>query len=179
MANCHPEASVSVTTAGMISTILGVSLMVSSTRAGTDMLPMIGPRIRPRKRSMIVQAAPPATWKNSSGHSLLTAIATISRTIKTAEIAKPTRGTISKSGLAAAGRGLWRRGGGAVVASSVIVSVNPESAGARITTPELRNLVGWWRAVWCFRRARGSRRGRRADSSWTGQSCPSRLRTAR
>jgi len=63
----------------MMITILGISLVVNSTRAGGDMLPMIGPRTRPRNRSMIVQAAPPATWKNSTGHSLFEAMPAISR----------------------------------------------------------------------------------------------------
>src|ERR1700761_9480889 len=86
----------------MISTILGISLGVNSTRAGTDILPMIGPRTRPRKRSMMVQAAPPATWKNSSGHSLLEAMAAISPAMMTPTIGSPLSGTISKSGRAAA-----------------------------------------------------------------------------
>ena len=44
-----------------ITTIFGINLVVNSIRAGIDIFPMIGPRISPRNRSMIVQAAPPAT----------------------------------------------------------------------------------------------------------------------
>ena len=80
--SCQPAASVIVTTVGMISTIFGISLVVNSTRAGTDSRPMIGPSTNPRKRSMIVQAAPPATWRNSSGHSLSAAIAAITSTAR-------------------------------------------------------------------------------------------------
>ena len=46
---------------------------------------------------MIVQAAPPATWKNSSGQSLLAAMAAISSPMITATIGSPLSGTISKS----------------------------------------------------------------------------------
>jgi hypothetical protein len=94
VASCHPDARVIVTTAGMMSRILGISLVVISIRAGIDKRPRIGPRMRPRKRSMIVQAAPPATWKNSSGQSLLTAMAAISRPMIGAMMTSPRRGTI-------------------------------------------------------------------------------------
>ncbi len=80
-----------------MTTIFGISLVVNSIRAGIDIEPMIGPRTRPRNRSMIVQAAPPATWKKVSGHSELTAMAMISRTITTPDMARPTRGTMSNS----------------------------------------------------------------------------------
>ena len=78
MPSCHPAASVTVTTVGMISTIFGISRVVSSIRAGIDSRPMIGPSTNPRNRSMIVHAAPPATCRNSSGHSLLAAMPAIS-----------------------------------------------------------------------------------------------------
>ena len=90
--SCQPAASVAVTTVGMISTIFGISRVVNSTRAGIDIRPMIGPSTRPRNRSMIVQAAPPATWKNISGHSLLDAIATISSTATIATSTSPRAG---------------------------------------------------------------------------------------
>ena len=64
-----------VTTIGMMMTIFGISRVVNSIRAGIDIEPMIGPSTRPRKRSMIVQAAPPATWRKSSGQSRSAAIA--------------------------------------------------------------------------------------------------------
>ena len=63
-ASCQPAASVIVTTVGMITTIFGISLVVNSIRAGIDIEPMIGPSTKPRNRSRIVHAAPPATWKN-------------------------------------------------------------------------------------------------------------------
>src|ERR1700739_1091669 len=87
----------------MISPILGISLVVTSPRAGIDIRPMMGPRTRPRNRSMIVQAAPPATWKNSSGHRLLTAMARRTPGITIATRIRPFLGTISKSGLGTAG----------------------------------------------------------------------------
>ena len=95
----------------MISSIFGISRVVNSIRAGTDIRPMIGPSTSPRKRSMIVHAAPNATWKNVSGQSLLTAIATIRATSTIATSTRPARGTIWKSGTAT-------RGGGAVASAS-------------------------------------------------------------
>ena len=114
--SCQPAASVAVTTVGMISTIFGIRRVVNSIRAGIDMLPMIGPRTSPRNRSTIVHAAPPATWKNSSGHSLLDSIAAISSTATTATTTSPRRGTISKSGRSSAA-------GGACSASIAVVGI--------------------------------------------------------
>ena len=112
-----------MTTVGMIRTIFGISFVVNSIRAGIDIRPMMGPRTRPRKRSMIVQAAPPATWRNSSGHSLLAAMATISITIATADSTSPFRGTISKSsgagGPAATAAGGAPSGGSGAVVSTI------------------------------------------------------------
>jgi hypothetical protein len=87
----------------MISTILGISRVVNSTRAGIDMRPMIGPRTNPRNRSMIVQAAPPTTCRNVSGHSSSTAMPTIRSTSTNATIGRPARGTIWNSGRSIAG----------------------------------------------------------------------------
>src|SRR6202012_676325 len=87
----------------MIRTIFGISLVVISIRAGTASLPRIGPRTKPRKRSMIVQAAPKATWKKVSGQSSLTAIATTRATKTIATGINPRRGTISKSGISIGG----------------------------------------------------------------------------
>ena len=103
VASCQPAASVSVTTVGMISTIFGISRVVNSTRAGIDMLPMIGPSTRPRKRSITVHAAPPATCRNSSGQSLLTAIADDQRDERDRDDRQALRGTISKSRRSAGG----------------------------------------------------------------------------
>src|SRR5262249_13823688 len=83
----------------MITTIFGINRVVNWIRAGTGICPMIGPRTRPRNRSMIVQPAPNATWKKVSGHNVLTAIATIRPISTTAAIASPARGTIWKSGI--------------------------------------------------------------------------------
>ena len=72
---------------------------------------------------MIVHAAPPATWKNVSGHSLLDSIATISSTATIATSTSPRRGTISKSGRStdAGGAGsAWIAGAG--IAVSVIAA---------------------------------------------------------
>src|SRR4051812_41424977 len=85
----------------MISTSFGISRVVSSTRAGIDIRPMIGPSTSPRKRSMIVHAAPKTTWRNSSGQNRFHAIAATSTTKTAATIGRPLSGTISKSGRAA------------------------------------------------------------------------------
>src|ERR1700712_3047435 len=109
--SCQPAARVIVTTVGMISTIFGISLVVNSTRAGIDRRPMIGPSTSPRKRSMIVQAEPNTTCMNSIGHSLSTAIATISTMNAIATSTSPRFGTISKSGRSiGGGASAWAAG---------------------------------------------------------------------
>src|ERR1700751_124033 len=87
----------------MIRTIFGISRVVISIRAGTESLLRIGPRTKPRKRSMIVQAAPNATWKKVSGQSSLTAIATTRAAKTIATGISPRRGTISESGISIGG----------------------------------------------------------------------------
>src|SRR4051794_18760980 len=103
MPSCHPAASVSVTTVGMIRTIFGMRRVVISMRAGIERLPRIGPRTRPRNRSMIVHAAPPATCRNSTGHSLSDAIAQMRKANAIATTTRPFRGTISKSSASGCG----------------------------------------------------------------------------
>ena len=113
----------------MISTILGIKRVVNSIRAGIDMRPMIGPSTRPRNRSMIVQAAPPATCRNSSGHRVLTSIATTSPTIAIATNTRPLRGTIWKS--SGAGGPETSAGGAPTGAGAVISAIG----GNRIESP--------------------------------------------
>src|SRR6185312_16058834 len=119
----------------MIRTILGISLVVNSIRAGTDILPMIGPRTRPRNRSMIVHAAPPATWQNVSGHSLLDAIAAMSSAMMTATIGSPLSGTISKSSGPAGGAC-----SASAAAGGAVISVMRASYGSGATSYQALQL---------------------------------------
>src|SRR5206468_10646450 len=93
--------------------ISGTSRVESATRAGIGSRPKIGPRMSPRKRSMIVHAEPKTTWKNSSGQKRFATIATTSAAKTTATIGSPRRGTISKSRAGAAA-------GGAATATSAM-----------------------------------------------------------
>ena len=79
---------------------------------------------------MIVHAAPPATWKNVSGHSLLDSIATISSTATTATSTSPrARHDLEVGPLD------WRRVAGSAwtAGAGITVSVMPESY--RVATP--------------------------------------------
>jgi hypothetical protein len=93
-ASWKPEPSVIVTSVGMISSIFGITRLENSTRAGIDIVPMIGPSTRPKNRSMPVHRPPPTTWKKSSAHWLLVAIATISPDHHDATTGSPPAGTI-------------------------------------------------------------------------------------
>ena len=104
--SCHPATSVAVTIAGISTTIFGMNLVVNSMRAGTERLPRIGPMTNPRNRSMTVHPAPNTTCMNSSDQSPPVATTTISATRITPASTRPTRGTISKSGIADWGTGV-------------------------------------------------------------------------
>src|SRR5207249_4892099 len=93
-ANWNPAASVTITSVGMSSTIFGMNRLENSTRACTDMRRRIGPMTKPTNRSTLVQSAPPATWKKSSAHSLLLAIAATSAPRTATTIGIPANGTI-------------------------------------------------------------------------------------
>ena len=54
LANCQPPASVAITSVGIKSTIFGINLLENSTRAGMLIRPMMGPMMKPRKRSIAV-----------------------------------------------------------------------------------------------------------------------------
>src|SRR3954454_12952433 len=102
--SCQPDASVHVTSVGMMSRSFGMRRVVSSTRAGIASRPRIGPSTNPRKRSNDVHRPPAATWKNSSAHSRAAAIATTSATSTAPTIGRPRSGTISKSARGGASR---------------------------------------------------------------------------
>src|ERR1700744_1299625 len=108
----------------MIRTIFGISLVVILIRAGTAILPRIGPSTKPRKRSMIVQAAPKATWKKVSGQSSLTAIATTRAAKTIATGMSPRRGTIWKAGVSIGGPGGGPGGGAGVVWAGVAIDAS-------------------------------------------------------
>src|SRR4051812_30859925 len=110
----------------MISRSFGISLVVSSTRAGIARRPRIGPSTNPRNRSNEVHRPPAATWKNSSAKSLFAAIAATSATRTTPTIGSPLSGTISKSG----------RGGAS--SSAVGASRATSAMGASIDPPPPR-----------------------------------------
>src|SRR3954471_12688768 len=121
--SCQPDASVHVTSVGMMSNSFGMRRVVSSTRAGIPRRPRIGPRTKPRKRSNEVHRPPAATWKNSSAHSLFATIAATSATRTTATTGRPRSGTTWKSG----------RGGAATAAAGA--SSATSAMGARINRP--------------------------------------------
>ena len=66
----------------------------NSMRAGIDIPPMIGPTMRPTKRSIAVQSPPPTTWKKSSAQSLLLGDRDDQADQHAATIGIPLRGTI-------------------------------------------------------------------------------------
>ena len=96
-ASCHPAARVQTTTVGMMSSILGMSRVVNSTRAGMDSRPRIGPSTNPRNRSRVVQKVPPTTWKKSTPHFESVAMTTTKPTSTRPTTGKPPSGTIWKS----------------------------------------------------------------------------------
>src|SRR5579875_1388233 len=95
-ASCQPDASVIVTSVGMISSIFGISRRESSMRAGMESWAMIGPRTKPRNRSMPVHRPPPTTWKNSSAHRRLTATAATRLPRASTASGSPASGTIAR-----------------------------------------------------------------------------------
>src|SRR5579875_738037 len=98
LASCQPATRVQVTTVGMMSSILGISRVVTSTRAGIERRPRIGPSTNPRKRSSAVQKPPPTTWKKSTAQLALVPTATANPTRATPTMGRPPRGTMSNSG---------------------------------------------------------------------------------
>src|ERR1035437_2524784 len=119
-----------MTSVGMITSIFGMNRVENSIRAGTDILPMMGPMARPTKRSIPVHRPPPATWKKSSAQSQFPAMDTMSRTMMAPATATPTRGTMEKSGT---GGG---PGGGPSGASAEIGPILTVSLIAMASSPE-------------------------------------------
>src|SRR5262249_35160705 len=114
-ATWKPEPSVSVTSVGISSSIFGMKRAMNSARACGERLPKIGPRKSPTKRSIAVQAPPPATWQKFRPQVQSEAIEPMSRPTAAATNGSPESGMIDAGGIA-----LARACAGRPVATSVV-----------------------------------------------------------